>query len=65
MSQYRRNADSKLALASAAATTNADRQGYPLLASDFANMGKQGRPVPRDAKESAVHRHIHARPGSA
>ncbi len=42
MSQYRRNADSKLALASAAATTDADRQGYALLANEFANMGRQG-----------------------
>jgi hypothetical protein len=42
MSQYRRNADSKLALVSAAAVTEADRQGYPLLANEFANMAKQG-----------------------
>jgi hypothetical protein len=42
MSQYRRNAESKLQLTSAAVTTDADRQGYPLLASDFANMAKQG-----------------------
>ena len=41
VSQFRRNADSKLALASAVATTDADREGYPLLASEFANMQKQ------------------------
>ena len=41
VSQYRRNADSRLALASAAASTDADRQVYPLLANEFNNMAKQ------------------------
>ena len=41
VSQYRRTADNRLALTSAAATTDADHQAYPLLASEFANMQKQ------------------------
>ena len=41
VSQYRRTADNRLALASTAATTDSDRQAYPLLATEFANMQKQ------------------------
>lgn len=37
-SGYRRTADSKLALASAAVTTDSDRSGLPLLTSQFNNM---------------------------
>lgn len=35
---YRRNADSRLALASAAVTTEADRKAFPLLQNEFNNM---------------------------
>jgi hypothetical protein len=38
VSGYRRTADSKLALASAAAVTDADRNGLPLLSNEFGNM---------------------------
>lgn len=40
VSRYRRTADSKLALASAAAASNLDRQAVPLLQSEFSNMQK-------------------------
>ena len=41
ISQYRRNADAKLALASAASSTADDQQAYALIASEFAMMQKQ------------------------
>ena len=40
ISTYRRTIDSKVALASAAVTSSADRQALPLLEAQFANMQK-------------------------